>query len=327
MARYRKVDPRIWNDAKFRSMTDNGKLAFLFLLTHPHMTALGAMRATPAGLAAELEWTAEGFRKAFQEALSKGMAKVDEKACFIWLPKFLKYNRPENPNVLKAWGAAWDLLPECELKIEVFQQFKAFAEQLPEGFRKAFREAWVKPSPNQEQEPEQEPEPKPPPPTPSANTTRPASPLAAEGGGGGEILFPAWEELAGRLRKLGMCDASTAVDTARGNGLTFDQVVAIANVWEARRPAWRPGALHWRLIHGAPDQDATEGWPPAEPGAAPKSQPSERDRANHMGQSLNRKLRHLPPLQRDAAIRAELVKAGFGEAAIEAAGYPEEKAA
>jgi len=50
MSRYRKVDPRIWNDAKFRSLDDQGKLAFFFLLTHPHMTAIGAMRASIPGL-------------------------------------------------------------------------------------------------------------------------------------------------------------------------------------------------------------------------------------------------------------------------------------
>jgi hypothetical protein len=54
MARYRKIDPRIWNDAKFRALLDDAKFVFMLLLTHPHMTALGAMRATLAGSAAEL---------------------------------------------------------------------------------------------------------------------------------------------------------------------------------------------------------------------------------------------------------------------------------
>jgi hypothetical protein len=56
MARYRKIDPRIWNDQKFRELSDDAKIVFFLLLTHPHMTALGAMRATVAGLAAELGW-------------------------------------------------------------------------------------------------------------------------------------------------------------------------------------------------------------------------------------------------------------------------------
>ena len=44
MSRYRKVDPRIWNDEKFRTLTDNGKLVFFMLLTQPF---LSYARATP----------------------------------------------------------------------------------------------------------------------------------------------------------------------------------------------------------------------------------------------------------------------------------------
>lgn len=156
MSRYRKVDPRIWNDEKFRTLSDNGKLVFLFLLTHPGMTALGAMRATPEGLAAELKWTPKAFGEAFGEALSKGMAKHDQEACFVWLPRFLKYNEPESPNVVRAWAAASDLLPECSMKTKAIQCAKGFAEAKGQGFGKAFGEAFAHPSPNQEQEQEQE---------------------------------------------------------------------------------------------------------------------------------------------------------------------------
>ncbi len=150
--KYRKIDPKIWNDEKFRILSDRGKLAFLFLLTHPHMTPLGAMRATSPGLAAELGWSEKAFREAFQEAFIKDMVKADERACFIWLPKFLKYNPPESPNVVKAWVKSLDDLPECDLKVQCIQRAKAYAEDLP----KAFGEAFAKTMPNQEQEQEQD---------------------------------------------------------------------------------------------------------------------------------------------------------------------------
>ena len=155
MARYRKIDPRIWNDAKFSELSDNGKLVFFMLLTHPSMTALGAMRGTVEGLAAEMHWTPEAFREAFREALSKGMAEHDGKACLVALPSFIKYNPPESPNVVKAWVGSLDLLPECSLKTRVVARAKAFAEGMPKGFGKAFAEAFAKNMPNQEQEQEQ----------------------------------------------------------------------------------------------------------------------------------------------------------------------------
>lgn len=160
MARYRKIDPRIWNDEKFRKLTDDGKLIFLFLLTHPHMTMIGAMRASVPGLAAEIGWGLTRFDKAFGEALAKGMVKHDPSACFVSLPRFLKYNPPESPNVVQSWRSVDALLPECETRIACFLAAKAFAEDLGEAFAKAFAKAFAegfdKPCPNQEQEQEQE---------------------------------------------------------------------------------------------------------------------------------------------------------------------------
>lgn len=155
MARYRKIDPRIWNDEKFRALSDAGKLAFLFLLTHPHMTALGAMRATVAGLAEELGWSTEAFQEAFREGFLKGMAEHDPKACLIAIPNFIRYNSPESPNVVKAWVGALDLLPECDLKTRTIARAKGFAEALPEAFAKALPKAFDKDMPYQEQEQEQ----------------------------------------------------------------------------------------------------------------------------------------------------------------------------
>ena len=156
MAKYRKIDPRIWNDMKFRQLSDNGKLVFFMLLTHPHMTAVGAMRATPRGLSAEIGWTEEAFEEAFKEAVSKGMVKVDLEASFIWIPNFIKFNQPESPNVVIAWVKAIDELPECSLFYELQQHIKAFLEDYNKAFCKALPKDFAQPSSNQEQEQEQE---------------------------------------------------------------------------------------------------------------------------------------------------------------------------
>lgn len=91
-SRYRKIDPRIWNDEKFRTLSDDGKLVFLFLLTHPHMTALGAMRGIFPGLAAELDWSTRRFVSAAQESISREIVDLNGKASWIGIPNFLRYN-------------------------------------------------------------------------------------------------------------------------------------------------------------------------------------------------------------------------------------------
>lgn len=152
MAKYRIISPKIWNDAKFRELSDSGKLVFFMLLTHPHTSAIGTLRAFIQGLAAELGWDEKAFREAFQEGLDKGLWKADLKAGLIWLPNFIKYNLPQSPNVLKSWVGSLDDCPECELKNQVFLAIKSLSESLSKAFGKAFREAFRDPLPNQEQD-------------------------------------------------------------------------------------------------------------------------------------------------------------------------------
>ncbi len=164
MSKYRKIDPRIWNDEHFRPLSDSAKLLFLFLLTHPHLTALGAMRATPAGLADELRWSEKRICAALEEISTKPFIKLDANASYLALINFLMYNKPENPNVLKSWESALDYIPECDLKRELMLEVKAFAEGLGEAFAKALPEPFLNakafrhPLPNHEQEQEQEQE-------------------------------------------------------------------------------------------------------------------------------------------------------------------------
>lgn len=160
MARYRKISPKIWNDAKFRALSDSAKLVFFMLLTHPQTSAIGTLRAYPQGLAPEMGWTEKAFRQAFQEVVEKGMCVCSELDGLMWLPNFMRYNPPESPNVLKSWSGSLEDCPECSLKIKIFQHIKGLSKAIGEAFAKAFVEAFgeagPQPLPNQEQEQEQD---------------------------------------------------------------------------------------------------------------------------------------------------------------------------
>lgn len=142
MALYRKIDPRIWNDAKFRKLSLYGKLVFLFLLTHPNQTSLGAMRATIPGLACEIEMDLEAFRVAFGEALSLGLIEHDPKASCVFIPNFVRYQSAESPNTIRAWAKQVEWIPECSLKTRAIASLEGYAEGLSQAFRVAFREAF-----------------------------------------------------------------------------------------------------------------------------------------------------------------------------------------
>lgn len=149
MSYFRKIDVRIWNDSKFRVLSHHGKLVFVMLLTHPGMTSLGAMRATPEGLGAELKMEPKAFREAFAEVLREGLAEHDEEASCVLVPNFVRYQAAESPNVIKAWAKQLEWIPEGPLKTRAIAGVQALVEGYGEAFRKAFRESFGKTSLNQ----------------------------------------------------------------------------------------------------------------------------------------------------------------------------------
>lgn len=140
--RYRKIDPRIWNDGKFSSLSHESQRLFLYILTHPSMTSLGAFRATRSGILEELGLDVKEFAEVFDEPFRKGLFKYDEKHAIIFAPNFLKYNPPENPNVVTGWAKSLDLIPECAMKLEVILKAKECAMSQKEGVQKAFAKSF-----------------------------------------------------------------------------------------------------------------------------------------------------------------------------------------
>ena len=137
MARYRKIDVRMWNDRKFRELSDNGKLAFILLLTHPDTTQIGTIRTRVSNLADELGWQRDAMSHAIQEVTLNGMIDADEKAWLMVINNFLKYNAPSSPNAFKSWCELIDLMPECDLLDKHVARLKTFVDGLSVGMRNA----------------------------------------------------------------------------------------------------------------------------------------------------------------------------------------------
>lgn len=174
MARYRKIDPRMWGDEKFKSLSKpapNAQTLWQYLLTGPHTNACpGLYNIGEMALAECLNWPLKEFRKIFKELIDKKMVKVDFVSRVIYIPNSKKYDLPESPNVIKKWSKDFDEIPECELKNQFYQDFKAFLEGYQEDFGKvyhegfqeafkAFRKPFGKTMPNPLPKPEPEPKP------------------------------------------------------------------------------------------------------------------------------------------------------------------------
>ena len=99
MARYRKVDPRIWADEKFRSISSSEKLIALYTVTAQANRA-GIFLFSPAKGAEDLEMSVETFTKGFLNVCRTFGWHWDSRVRVLYIPTWWKYNQPENANVL-----------------------------------------------------------------------------------------------------------------------------------------------------------------------------------------------------------------------------------
>ena len=135
MARYRKIEVRIWNDRKFRSLSDNAKLAFMMLLTHPDTNQLGFIRGRSVTMAYDLGWQPNAMSNAILELSKMGMVMVDEQAGLMFIVNFLKHNPPNGVNGAKSWSGLLDLLPECDLLDDALSSLKQVVNGFSDGIK------------------------------------------------------------------------------------------------------------------------------------------------------------------------------------------------
>ena len=86
------------------------------LSTHPHQTAIGAMRASEPGLEADLAWAVKHTGNTLRELESAGFVDLSHIPPIIVLVHFIHDNPPDNRNVIKGWRLPWSELPDGEVK-------------------------------------------------------------------------------------------------------------------------------------------------------------------------------------------------------------------
>lgn len=138
MARYRKIDPRIWNDAKFSHLSNDAKLLFIYLLTSPQTQMIGAVPMRAESVAAELGFDMERYGIRYRELYDMGIAEYDDRGLY-WVKNFLKYNSPDNPKVVISWRECLDFLPECPLLSKILESARAHCLSRGERYIEAFQ--------------------------------------------------------------------------------------------------------------------------------------------------------------------------------------------
>lgn len=155
-ARYRKIDPRVWNDEGFEMLNPTEKLVVFNILTG-QSNRIGLFKFSPALGAEQCGIKVDSYGIAIGGVCKRLGWKYDEARKVLYIPTWWKYNPPENPKHMS--GILGDLhdLPETEL----FKEFTANRKNIPGHSAEAFDRvchsyAIAMPNQKQEQELEQE---------------------------------------------------------------------------------------------------------------------------------------------------------------------------
>jgi len=160
-ARFRKIDPRIWTDERFRLLKAEEQRIALYILT-AQSNRIGLFTFSPGKTCEDLGTLPLTFRKGFQKVCQTLHWEWDADTRVIYLPTWWRYNQPENANNVIGNLKDLDDLPETPL----LEQFSSNTAYLPEGLIETFTQTLakrypqrsLKRSPSQEQEQEQEQE-------------------------------------------------------------------------------------------------------------------------------------------------------------------------
>jgi len=93
---FRKIDPKIWNDEKVRTLRPLYKLGFLYLLTSPHTSGVGVFHFDPLYMAADMNLSAKSCHRFLKMVTELGLVGYIPVQRLVWFPNWWKYNRPKN---------------------------------------------------------------------------------------------------------------------------------------------------------------------------------------------------------------------------------------
>ena len=132
MRDYGRVYTAFWTSEDIRSLTDDGRLLALYLLTSPHSTIAGVFRLPDGYASDDLQWGTERVSEGFHELLGKGFVDRCETTKWVWIRRFLDWNAPDGPNQWKAARKVAALIPaECRWKAQFSQVFARAAGDPP----------------------------------------------------------------------------------------------------------------------------------------------------------------------------------------------------
>ena len=140
MSRYTTVESIIWHDEKFRSLPEDARMLFLYLLTSPHSNMLGIFYLPKLYACSDLQWDPERYQRGIDTLCHTLLIEVDKD--IVWVKNYLKYNQIRGPR--QVTGAVNRLMSLPDTKL-IGPFMKNLEKHLLEDDLKLFKELYTKP--------------------------------------------------------------------------------------------------------------------------------------------------------------------------------------
>ena len=143
MSRYSKVFSYMWRDEVFNTLSDRGKLLFVYALTSPHSNILGLYLLAKSYIAFDMCWSVEEVENIIQELQELDLIRYDENEV-IYIPKFLKHNKISNMNqMIPALNTFLDL-PKSSFHEDLLDKLKTSVDNAIDSQREKMDSAYKK---------------------------------------------------------------------------------------------------------------------------------------------------------------------------------------
>lgn len=119
MRDYGKVHTSFWSSDTLTGLTDDAKFLALYLLTCAHGNMAGVFRVPLSYAAEDTGWELERLRNGFQTLSDAGWLRRCDKSGWVWVTKWLKWNKPDNPN---QWKAVAKLVSQVPASVSFFSE-------------------------------------------------------------------------------------------------------------------------------------------------------------------------------------------------------------
>ena len=140
MSRYTTVESIIWHDEKFRSLPEDARTLFLYLLTSPHSNMLGIFYLPKLYACSDLQWEPERYQRGIDTLCDTLLIEVDKD--IIWVKNYLKHNPIKGPKQITGAANRLMTLPDTKL---IGPFMKNLEKHLLEDDLKLFKELYTKP--------------------------------------------------------------------------------------------------------------------------------------------------------------------------------------